>query len=250
VKEQLQLLVELQGIDSAIVKKRESLETLPNMLTPLMKNLEDAQAAYEKVKRRCEILEKKKREKERMLDEVHDRVKKMKARISEIKTNKEYQAHLKEIESTDKERFLVEDEILSVMESLEDVQRELTVESMKVKGEMEKGEAHKKKLLEDTSAAEQDLKELKLRRTERVRDIPKDLYALYLEILKSKRGLAVVEARNEVCQGCNMNIPPQLFVELKKSDRVIQCPQCNRILYWKDEERKEKTDAKVEVTSG
>jgi uncharacterized protein len=250
VKEQLQLLVELQGIDSAIVKKRESLETLPTMLTPLMKNLEDARAAYEKVKHRCEVLEKKKREKERMLDEVHDRVKKMKARISEIKTNKEYQAHLKEIESTDKERYLVEDEILSIMESLENVQKELASENMKVKGEMEKGEALKKKLLDDAAATEQELKELKLRRTEQIRDIPKDLYALYFETLNSKRGLAVVEARNEVCQGCNMNIPPQLFVELKKSERVIQCPQCNRILYWKDEERKEKTDADLEVTSG
>jgi len=249
VKEQLQLLVELQGIDSVIVKKRESVETFPKMLTPLMKNLEDAQAAYEKVKHRCEVLEKKKREKERMLDEVHDRIKKMKARISELKTNKEYQAHLKEIESTDKERYLVEDKILSVMESLENVQRELTAESVKVKVEMEKGEALKKKLLEDTAAAEQELKELKLRRTERIGDIPEDLYALYFEILKSKRGLAVVEARGEVCQGCNMNIPPQLFVELKKNERIIQCPQCNRILYWRDEERKEKTDADLEVTS-
>jgi predicted nucleic acid-binding Zn-ribbon protein len=32
-----------------------------------------------------------------------------------------------------------------------------------------------------------------------------------------------------------MNIPPQLFVEIKKNEKIIQCPQCNRILYWKAE---------------
>jgi predicted nucleic acid-binding Zn-ribbon protein len=44
----------------------------------------------------------------------------------------------------------------------------------------------------------------------------------------------VVEARDEICQGCNMNMPPQMFVELKKNAEIIQCLQCERILYWKE----------------
>ena len=42
------------------------------------------------------------------------------------------------------------------------------------------------------------------------------MYNEYMKVLKACGGLAVVEARDEICQGCNMNIPPQMFVEIKK----------------------------------
>ncbi|MCK4910604.1 MAG: hypothetical protein KAR83_03130, partial [Thermodesulfovibrionales bacterium] len=29
----------------------------------------------------------------------------------------------------------------------------------------------------------------------------------------------------------NMNIMPQLYVEIKKNTNVVHCPQCRRILY-------------------
>nr|NIP32403.1 hypothetical protein [Candidatus Saccharibacteria bacterium]NIV12038.1 hypothetical protein [Fodinibius sp.]NIV97856.1 hypothetical protein [Candidatus Saccharibacteria bacterium]NIX00699.1 hypothetical protein [Phycisphaerae bacterium] len=32
-------------------------------------------------------------------------------------------------------------------------------------------------------------------------------------------------------EGCNMNIMPQLAVEIKKGEEIHRCPQCNRILY-------------------
>jgi len=238
VKEQLQFLIELQGIDSAIVKKRESVDALPGKLNLFMKTLDNAQSVYQKFRERFEELEKVKREKERVLDEIQEKTRKLRIRLSDIKTNKEYQAHLKEIESADKEKNLIEDEILSVMESLETMQKGLESERRKVNAEREKGEAIRERLLKDAAAAERELGELKQKRAERIGNIPKDLYTLYLKILESKRGTAVVEARSEVCQGCNMNIPPQLFVELKKGERIIQCPQCSRILYWNDEEKK------------
>jgi predicted nucleic acid-binding Zn-ribbon protein len=176
VKEQLQLLIELQGIDSAIVKKRESVDALPKKLNLFMKTLDDAQSVYEKLRKRFADLEKMKREKERVLDEIQEKIRKLKTRISEIKTNKEYQTHLKEIESTDKEKNLIEDEILSVMESLETMQKGLESEHRKVKAEREEGEALKDKLLKDTAAAERELEDLKQKRVERIGNIPKDLY--------------------------------------------------------------------------
>ena len=63
-----------------------------------------------------------------------------------------------------------------------------------------------------------------------------DQYLGYVELMKSLNALAVTEVRDEVCQGCHMNIPPQLFVEIKKKDKLIQCPQCRRILYYKSTE--------------
>ena len=39
-----------------------------------------------------------------------------------------------------------------------------------------------------------------------------------------------------VCFGCHMNILPQQFIDLQKGVEILQCPHCQRILYWQEEE--------------
>jgi predicted nucleic acid-binding Zn-ribbon protein len=53
-------------------------------------------------------------------------------------------------------------------------------------------------------------------------------------LLEICAGLAVIEVKDEICQGCNMNIPPQLFVELKKNEEIYNCPHCRRIIFYKN----------------
>jgi predicted nucleic acid-binding Zn-ribbon protein len=127
----------------------------------------------------------------------------------------------------------MEDEILVLMESVDGAVQELKKREAVVKDEQEKGERFKKSLNDDIALVEKELEALKQRRAREVKHIDKEVYELYFSILTTKKGLAVVEARDEVCQGCNMNIPPQLFVELKKHERIMQCPQCGRILSWR-----------------
>jgi hypothetical protein len=188
---------------------------------------------YEKAKQRYEAHVKKKKEKEGLLDEINEKIRKLRGRTSEIKTNKEYQAHLKEIEAVETQQRGVEEEVLFLMEAVDTAQRELKGDEGKVKIEEERIEAFKKKLEEEVGETEKELDALKLQREQLVKGIEGELYHLYVQLLETKRGLAVVETRGEVCQGCYMNIPPQLFVEIKKNEKIIQCPQCNRILYWK-----------------
>ena len=121
------------------------------------------------------------------------------------------------------------------METVDASSKELKNEEARVRVEKEKIEAFKKKLEEEVSMIEQEVEGLKLRRKEHTAAIDKDLYALYFKLIENKRGLAIVEAKNEICRGCNMNIPPQLYVELKRIDKIHTCPQCGRILYWKEE---------------
>ena len=56
----------------------------------------------------------------------------------------------------------------------------------------------------------------------------------YLILIEACNGVAVIEVKEEICQGCNMNIPPQLFVEIKKQEEMLNCPQCRRLLYYKN----------------
>jgi predicted nucleic acid-binding Zn-ribbon protein len=43
-----------------------------------------------------------------------------------------------------------------------------------------------------------------------------------------------VAVKNGTCQGCNMNIPPQLYNVLQRGVSIEICPSCSRIIYWED----------------
>ena len=58
------------------------------------------------------------------------------------------------------------------------------------------------------------------------------LARLYDTLKEKRQGVGVVSAKAETCQGCFVNIPPQMFIEVQKNNTLIRCPNCNRILYW------------------
>ncbi|MBZ0239502.1 MAG: hypothetical protein K8H77_02315, partial [Cutibacterium acnes] len=116
MKEQIQRLRELQSVDSAIVRASALMREIPKRISAAEHGLREAGAVRDRQKQKTEAAEKKKRDRERALEDVHERVRKVKARTGEIKSNKEYQAHLKEIEAAEHERVAVEDEILVLME--------------------------------------------------------------------------------------------------------------------------------------
>ena len=90
LNEQLKLLIELQELDTALESIADSMQLLPRKLAQFENPLKESRTAYEAVKKKAETLNKKKHDKDLELDEVQDRIDKLKARSSDIKTNKEY----------------------------------------------------------------------------------------------------------------------------------------------------------------
>jgi len=71
-------------------------------------------------------------------------------------------------------------------------------------------------------------------RHELVAKIQPQIHSQYQKLLGTKAGVAMAEARGESCSGCYMSIPPQVFVNVKKNESIITCPNCSRILYFKE----------------
>ncbi|MFZ6017634.1 MAG: zinc ribbon domain-containing protein [Nitrospirota bacterium] len=232
MNDQLRYLIELQQVDSKILNKKCMIDEIPSKISEAEVPLKITQADLDKMKQRHESLEKERRDKERHLEDINEKIKKLKARTAEIKTNKEYQAHLREIESVEKERYAIEDEILVAMEALDVSSNEVKAAEAKVISEKEKIDILKRKLNEETSEAKKELVMLKEKRAGIVDGIDREIYDQYITLLELGEGIAVIDVKEAVCQGCNMNIPPQLFVEIKKNEKIIHCPQCHRILYY------------------
>jgi hypothetical protein len=241
VNENIPLLIELQKIDSQILSTRVRIKTIPGQIASEDSVLSKAKDAYEQAKQKHELLEKKKRDKEREIEEIQGKILKLRQRTTDIKTNKEYQAHLREIEKIEEEIRLREDEVLSLMESIEESSKAVGERKGLLGVERERIEGVTKELQKDVRHQEEILERLKESRKGIVSSIRKDIYKEYMELLKVGRGIAVVEAKGEICQGCNIHIPPQFFVEIKSTDEIFHCPQCRRILYYLKPENEAET---------
>jgi predicted nucleic acid-binding Zn-ribbon protein len=231
----IKLLMELQEMDSRILQKRVFVDKVPQRIHEVDEPLKLARQELDKIRQKSEGLAGKRREKEKILDELNEKIGKMKSRVSDIKTNKEYQAHLKEIESFEKEVSGIEEEVLVIMEDLDSVVKEQQEKEERVNEEVERINAFKTELDREVERYEKELSSLKEQRAAVVNSLPAEVYSRYMSLISSGNGVAVTEARNEICLGCNMNIPPQLFVEIRKNEELIQCPQCRRILYYSEE---------------
>lgn len=233
MNEQLNFLIELQELDSFIISMAERIEMIPRQLDQFNSPLKQVTELFQKTKTKYTTLIKKKKEKDLQLDEMQDRINKLKSRSGDIKTNKEYEAHLKEIQAFEKNVSKVEDELIAVMEEIETFEKELKVEEMKVKKAEEDYKLQEKILGEEQKKFRAELETEKAKRKDFVSRLDEEYYTQYMNLLKRYGDKVVVETRNEICLGCNTNIPPQLYNDIKKGDVLYNCFFCKRFLYIK-----------------
>ncbi len=149
-----------------------------------------------------------------------------------IKTNKEYYAMLKEIESTKRINTAREDELLSILARFEEVEKRLAEFSTEVE---ELGSRYRERMVDIEARMakfDKDISQLRAKKSEVATKIDAGLVRRFEMIFTRRDGIAIVPARNQSCTGCHMNISPQLFNLLKRDDRIHSCPNCNRIIYY------------------
>jgi len=103
---------------------------------------------------------------------------------------------------------------------------------------LEKIEVERKKLQEKIAHDEKAWNEQMERREVLSKQIESKLFKLYNTLKEKRQGVGVVSAKSETCQGCFVNVPPQMFIEVQKNNTLIRCPNCNRILYWEGDRNK------------
>lgn len=228
-------LIELQNLDSTILEKKSRMDSLPKKIKETEKPILDAKSSLLKKQEKLQLVEKKKREKELSIEDINDRIRKLKMKTTEIKSNKEYQALMKEIETAEKGITSIENEILELMQEVEDIKKSFANDEKKLLQEKTNLDNMAREIEKEMKQLNEEIEHLKKERAKIKSKISEDEYNRYMALLKTTRGLAVVEANNEICKGCHLHIPPQLFVEIKNGSNIYNCPQCNRILYFKIE---------------
>jgi len=180
------------------------------------------------------VKERRSHEKDLEAHEAH--TDKMKSHATSLKTNKEYQAHLFELELANKKRGDFEEKILLTMEKIDQLQRTLH-EFQGKRTELEKVFTREKQGLDaQDKELSAELAQLQLRHREASARVEKALLDRYNQVKALRKDHPLAAVRDGICLGCRLQIPPQLIAQVKRSDDLHVCPYCRRMLYWEGEQ--------------
>jgi predicted nucleic acid-binding Zn-ribbon protein len=237
LRKQLELLWELQKIDLALKNIKEDRDRYPKEMKRLDEKGRIEKERIQKEREKIELLEKERRQKEGHLNSEQDKIKRTESRMFEVKTNKEYQAVLNEIEGIKNGNNREEEEILRLLDEIDEAKKNLAKWEKEAATTLEKIETERKVIHGKMAHDDAGWKKQMERREVLSKQIESRLAKLYDTLKEKRRAVGVVNVKNETCQGCFLNIPPQMYIEVQKNTALIQCPNCNRILYWEGVEK-------------
>lgn len=234
LREQIKLLVELQGLDTQIFKLEDDLIAIPETIHKNEGEFKEKSVNLKKLEDDLKALLMKRKEKEGDLEAKEVTIKKYQQQLNQVKTNKEYTALQTEIERVKADNSLVEEAILNIFDEIDSGNKNILKEREFLKSEEAKLNEEKKRLSGEERRINQELGGLKEKREGSVRKVDKNVLKKYERIVRSKDGLAVVTIVNDACQGCFRVLPPQAVNEVKMNEELIFCDNCARILYLEE----------------
>lgn len=232
MKDKIKGLIMLQDCDSKLKKVEAKKKEAPLKIRNLEDQYNGAEKLFQEKQARLESLKKERRGMEQRVQDLENKVEKSNVKLSNIKSNKEYSAALKEIEDLNREKNIEEDKILQIMEemeSLEEEWRKCKDEQAILKNQFE---TDRKEIEKEIALLDEELALLEKERIKYSDAIDQDLLKKYILIRERKGGISIGPVVNGICQSCHMGIPPQQFNELKKCNDLMSCPNCNRLIYW------------------
>ncbi len=236
---ELNQLIDLHELDKEIYELTQNLDMLPQELKGMSQEMATLDSERSGQVQEFEELKKQLREMEAEVADLEEGITASRQRLMDIGKELELKAMLKEIAFREDQRDQKETRVLELLDTVE-AKKQVTAEQEQVLQQLQ--------TVYDRRAAEvaAQVDELEKQRADLVgkrnslrEGLPAPLLKRYEFILRRRNGSAISEVRAGVCLGCHMNILPQQFIDLQKGEEIIQCPHCQRILYWLGEEEEE-----------
>jgi predicted nucleic acid-binding Zn-ribbon protein len=240
-KDQIKTLAKLQQIEINIARLKAFLNDVPARIDNLDSELEIFKQKLEAKKSIVEEQNQKYRAFEADVQDNLSKIEKSEQKLSAVKTNKEYQSSLKEIEDLKSINAGLEDEMLACLTLIEDAENDVKTGEQDFLRIAAETDSDREKINQEAAREKEKLVQQESKRSQISSEIDAGLLDRFNKVkLGHVDGIAVVAVKDAICQGCNMNIPPQMFNELQRGDNLKNCPSCERIIYWEfDDNRSE-----------
>lgn len=223
--EQLQSLLRIQEIDTTLSRSLCERQNRPALIEKLRKKIESCQFIIQEKARAHEATEKKLCEAETELKSQQTKRNRAEAKAKRSAPSAEIEALKQSIFGLASTTTALASEKSEIEESLGTTNEELS----RAKADL----ASQERLAEiDKTDGSQSVELQTKQRKRHLSRLSAELLAAYERTRKTKGGVGVVALRKQHCSGCNMLVPAQVCVEVRRAKVLMTCPNCQRMLCW------------------
>ena len=233
IQAQLSILIALQEVEAEIDRIDQQIASLNDEAKAFGQAAAEHETQVAEQKGILDQLKKDYRELDSESKGNLSQIEKSNIKLRSIKTNKEYQATLKEIEEIRKKNSGIEDRMLELLDQIESQTGAVKQKETQLSEFAQDCDRKKDGIADQIREQEQTCKQLDEKKAQIQTDVDPDVLKILADVKKKVLGLPVAPVEQAVCMGCHLNIPAQLFNELRRYDQIRFCPHCYRIIYWK-----------------
>ena len=228
----LELLLKLQVIDFDRGELERSKEYLPDMMENLTREITEAN---EKLENASKELEQAKLAQKNLEVEIATReaeLQKYQQQMMSIKTNKEYDALVAEIDVTKEGISNRETELINTIDRIEQLSKDIEEYQERYSKVAENNDQQLTILKEKIDSIGDKVAQKDKERQEITAVIPRPTLSLYERVRRGKGGDVVVAVKRRACGACYKALTPRKVQEIKKGDKVYTCENCGTLLFW------------------
>ena len=238
----LQDLIKLSKFDTAISMFEPKIENEKAKLATFVETAEDIKASINTLYLEVDDIKSKRTKNNIHLSELKSKLEGISKKNDNIHTEKELKALQLEEEIAKEQISFANEEIVrldalaeSKEENLKDLQEKLTEEEESIKDIQVAVDNTIEEINKERNVVYQD-------RSELLEKFDNKILTFYEKIKRWAKDSAVVPVKKQACYGCYMKINDKTYAEVIKSEEIVNCPHCGRILY-KEPETEETKEA-------
>ena len=231
----LHQLTKLQEVDTALLELEQMKGDLPRKVEELTDRMKELTGAIEVNEKRLMEIELEIRRIHGTESDRKSKIEKLKDQLYLVKTNREYDALVSEIDHIKAEIDEEELRELELSEEKDRLEEQVKLDKLQTEQMVTELRTRKEELAKTISETENEYQALIVRREALTPRIDFRYIAIYDRVRNARDGIAVVPIEDHACGGCYSRITSQTLVEIRGGNMIIQCPVCRRILYWREE---------------
>ena len=236
---QIEILALLQTIDREIKEQTGRKQDLLSEIGIKEREIRAKKSEIDALVAGFSEKEKLRLEKDRVFQDEGKKAMEKRMRMNRIKNVKELQALQREIDQARQNNGELEEELIRIMQELDVIKAQIQAKEAEISTMQEQWQNQQKELDEQIHRIDTAVSQAIVRRQDIATQVTGDLISRYDLIFSRRGGTAVVEVAAGICQGCFMNIPPQLWNEIIRNEKLHLCPSCQRILFVKSVEEQQ-----------
>jgi uncharacterized protein len=234
VNPDLRNLIALQDLELKIAGLQKQASEIPGKNQNFENELQRIQDEYQARVAHLKELSNHRRTLEGQVDLTRTKLSRLRDQLMSVKTNKEYTAMLHEIQIAEEQIRGEEDKILDFMEEMEGTEKALKGAEQEMQKRTAELQESIRKSTESIPQLEAELVSLREERVLRESQVGQELLARYRRLSDARKGIALAEAKDELCSACHVRIRPQMYAELMRTENIHACDSCSRILFYRE----------------